>query len=57
MGVEITGIKQNNGQLIGSGNVIAGNLIGTDASGTKPVSNLDLGVFVDNSRGQRDRPG
>ena len=57
MGVEITGVKQNNGQLFGSGNVVAGNLIGTDASGTRPVSNLDLGVFVNNSQGNVIGPG
>ena len=51
VGVQISGVVQNNGQLFGSGNVIAGNLIGTDSSGTRPVSNLDLGVFVNNSPG------
>ncbi len=57
VGVEITGVKQNNGQVLGSGNVVAGNLIGTDASGTQPVSNLDLGVFVNNSQGNVIGPG
>ena len=57
MGVEISGVKQNNGQLYGSGNVVAGNLIGTDSSGTQPVSNLDLGVFVNNSQGNMIGPG
>ena len=57
MGVEIEGVKQNNGQVVGSGNVVAGNRIGTDASGTRPVSNLDLGVFVNNSQGNVIGPG
>jgi hypothetical protein len=57
VGVEITGVKQNGGQVFGSGNVVAGNLIGTDASGTQPVSNLDLGVFVNNSQGNVIGPG
>ena len=57
VGVQISGVKQSNGQFFGSGNVVAGNLIGTDASGTRPVSNLDLGVFVNNSPGNVIGPG
>jgi hypothetical protein len=57
VGVEISGVKQTNGQVFGSGNVVAGNRIGTDASGTRPVSNLDLGVFVNNSQGNVIGPG
>ncbi len=57
VGVEIAGVKQSNGQFFGSGNVVAGNLIGTDASGTRAVSNLDLGVFVNNSQGNVIGPG
>jgi hypothetical protein len=57
IGVSITGIKQDNGQIVGSGNVIAGNLIGTDSSGTLPVSNLDIGVFIDDAEGNVVGPG
>jgi parallel beta-helix repeat protein len=57
VGVEITGLKQNNGQVSGSGNVVEGNLIGTDASGKLPVSNLDLGVFINNCQGNTIGPG
>ncbi len=57
VGIQITGVKQNNGQIIGSGNMVEGNLIGTDSTGTQAVSNLDLGVFIDNSRGNVVGPG
>ncbi len=57
VGVEITGLKQKNGQFAGSGNVVAGNRIGTDATGTQPVSNLDLGVYVNISQGNVIGPG
>ena len=57
VGVEISGIEQTNGQFLGGGNVVAGNLIGTDPTGTQPVSNLDLGVFVNNSQANVIGPG
>ncbi len=57
VGVEISGLKQGNGQTSGSKNVVQGNLIGTDASGTLPVSNLDVGVFISNSQGNIVGPG
>jgi hypothetical protein len=57
IGVEIAGAKQNNGRFFGSGNRVVGNLIGTDASGTLPVSNLDLGVYVNNSQDNTIGPG
>jgi parallel beta-helix repeat protein len=57
IGVEIAGIKQNTGQIRGGGNTVQGNLIGTDASGTVPVSNLDLGVYINNSQQNTIGPG
>jgi hypothetical protein len=57
VGVMITGVVSNNGQSLGSVNVVAGNLIGTDVTGTRPVSNLDLGVFVNNSQSNVIGPG
>jgi len=57
IGVEIDGIPQSTGQFAGSGNTVQGNLIGTDASGTIPVSNLDLGVYIDNSKQNLIGPG
>jgi hypothetical protein len=57
VGVEISNLKLNGSQIIGSGDFVEGNLIGTDASGTQPVSNLDLGVFVDNAQGNVIGPG
>jgi hypothetical protein len=57
VGVEISNFKQNGGQVLGSGDFVVGNLIGTDASGTQPVSNLDLGVFIDNAQGSVIGPG
>ncbi len=57
IGVEISNFKQNSGQVLGSGDFVVGNLIGTDASGTQPVSNLDLGVFIDNAQGSVIGPG
>ena len=57
VGIEITGLKQSNGQFLGSGNLVAGNRIGTDVSGTQPVSNLDLGVYINNAQGNVIGPG
>ena len=57
VGVEIANLQINGGQLIRSGDFVEGNLIGTDASGTRPVSNLDLGVFIDNAQGNVIGPG
>ena len=37
--------------------MVAGNLIGTTSAGTQPLSNLDLGVFIDNSPGNVVGPG
>jgi len=57
VGVEIAGLKQGNGQIAGSQNVVQGNLVGTDATGTQAVSNLDVGVFINNSQGNIVGPG
>jgi Right handed beta helix region len=57
VGVQISGVKLSTGQVLGAGNIVAGNLIGTDLSGTHPVSNLDLGVFVNNSQNNTIGPG
>jgi parallel beta-helix repeat protein len=57
IGVELAGVPQSNSQFAGSDNVVAGNLIGTDATGTVAVSNLDVGVDVDNSAGNTIGPG
>ena len=56
IGVEIANLKLN-GATIRSGDFVEGNLIGTNASGTGPVSNLDLGVFIDNAQGNVIGPG
>ncbi len=56
-GVELTGIQESNAKFSGSNNVVAGNKIGTDVSGMQPVSNLDVGVDVDNSAGNTIGPG
>jgi hypothetical protein len=55
--VWISGPNPNNGQALGGGNVVAGNLIGTDATGMQPVSNLDLGIFVSSSPSNVIGPG
>jgi parallel beta-helix repeat protein len=57
VGVQVSGLKQNTGVFIGSGNTIANNLIGTDGTGTVAVSNLDLGVFINNSPSNVIGPG
>jgi hypothetical protein len=57
VGVQVSGLKQNTGAFIGSGNTIANNLIGTDTTGTAAVPNLDLGVFINNSPSNVIGPG
>ncbi len=57
IGVQLSGLKEGNGQFAGGVNVVAGNLIGTDATGTQPVSNLDVGVFINNSQTNTVGPG
>ncbi len=49
VGVQIAGLNQGNSVSLGGLNVVAGNLIGTDWTGTQAVANLDAGVFINNS--------
>jgi hypothetical protein len=57
VGVQLSGLKQGNGQFGGGSNVVTGNMIGTDVTGTIPVSNLDAGVFINNSQANIIGPG
>ena len=57
IGVEIAGMTQSTGQIRGGGNLVQGNRIGTGASGMTPVSNLDFGVYINNSQSNTIGPG
>jgi hypothetical protein len=57
VGIQVSGLRQSNGQFVGSGNFVQANRIGTDWTGTVPVPNLDLGIFINQGQGNQVGPG
>jgi streptogramin lyase len=57
IGVQVVGLKTANGNIVGGQELIMENLIGTDATGTRAVSNLEFGILINNSASNTIGPG